>query len=110
MAPTREIAPAVAKKVNGVDQTCWVRVSTFDKLAEVCDKFLSKGKKVFVRGNIVFDPTTGSPKIWAKKDGTAGCSFEVTANTVEFLSAAGDRQPLEQGAVGQSVAEEEIPF
>lgn len=33
-----------------VDQTEWVKIVAFNKLAEICEKYLKKGSKVFVSG------------------------------------------------------------
>jgi single-strand DNA-binding protein len=72
-----------------VDDTTWFRVSVFGKMAESCNQYLSKGKKVLVEGRLQHDKN-GSPRIWTRKDGTPGASFEVTAATVRFLSARGE--------------------
>ncbi len=54
----------------------------------------------------------GGPRIWTRPDGTAGASFEVTANTVRFLSS---RQESGGGGGAEEsyaapMADEEIPF
>ena len=73
-----------------VKETIWFRVSTWGKLAETCNQYVKKGSKVLVEGRITADKNTGGPRIWTKQDGTAGASFEVTANTVRFLSSRQD--------------------
>lgn len=70
-----------------VKETIWFRVSAWGKLAETCNNYLKKGSKVLIEGRLTPDPATGGPRIWSKQDGTAGSSFEVTANTVRFLSS-----------------------
>jgi len=78
-----------------VDETTWFRVSTWGKLAETCNQYLKKGRKVLVEGRLKPDPQTGGPRVYQGKDGTPGASFEVTAQTVKFLSpreeSAGDQ-------------------
>jgi len=66
--------------------TAWYKVTAWDKLAESCNNFLSKGKLVLVEGHITVDEKTGSPRIW-EKDGVSHSSLELTANSVKFLSA-----------------------
>jgi single-strand DNA-binding protein len=83
-----------------VKRTIWYRVQVFGKFAEVC-KDISKGDTIMVIGNLDADWTTGSPRIWNKKDGTAGASFELTASEVKFLSP-------KQGHAAQP--EEDNPF
>ena len=73
-----------------VDETVWMRVSTFGKLAETCNQYLQKGKLVLVEGRLTADPDTGGPRIWQDSSGNSRASFEISAVTVQFLSGAGD--------------------
>lgn len=72
-----------------VKRTIWYRVSVFGNFAEVCAK-IKKGEKVLVEGDLEADWETGSPRVWAKQDGSAGASFDVHASTVRFLSPRSD--------------------
>lgn len=92
-----------------VDETVWFRVSTWGKLAETCNQFLTKGRKVLVEGRLTADPATGGPRLWAGQDGQQRASFEISAVNVHFLSSRGeeDGQP---GAGGEPVEEDDIPF
>ena len=96
-----------------VKETIWFRVSTFGKQAEVCNTYIKKGSKVLVEGRLTPDKATGNPRIWTKQDGTSGASYEVTAQTVRFLSARGEGSPMTEVAQGMSdhgVLEDEFPF
>ena len=73
-----------------VKETIWFRVSTWGKNAENCNQFLKRGSKVLVEGRLVPDTGTGGPRIWNRQDGTPSASFEVSAQTVRFLSTRGD--------------------
>lgn len=96
------------------DETTWFRVSVWGKQAEVANQYLGKGKKVLVEGRLQSDPNTGGPKLWTRQDGTVGSSFEVTADTVRFLSPKGEDGYAEGGdynAPGTAAHEEDdIPF
>lgn len=98
-----------------VKETIWFRVSAWGKLAETCNQYLHKGMKVLVEGRLTADPATGGPRIWQKQDGTPGASFEVTANTVRFLSSRGEGSG-EMGMSGGDAGfvgapgEDDIPF
>lgn len=70
-----------------VKETVWFRVSAWGKLAETCNNYLQKGKMVLIEGRLTVDPNTGGPRTWVGKDGTARASYEVTAQTVKFLSS-----------------------
>jgi single-strand DNA-binding protein len=94
-----------------VKRTIWIRVSTWGKQAETCNQYLKKGKKVLVEGRLVTDPNTGGPRIWERNDGTKTASFEVSAQTVRFLSQRGeDEGPGVGESVGQTDEADEIPF
>ena len=76
-------------KDGGAD---FVRVSVWDKQAELCDRFLAKGKRVAVEGRL------RSRSL--EQDGTRRSAVEVVAGRVEFLS------PPEGGASDAA----DIPF
>ena len=73
-----------------VKETIWFRVSAWGKQAEICNEYLKKGSKVSVEGRLTPDKGTGNPRVYTNKDGTAGASFEVNAQTVRFLSSRGE--------------------
>lgn len=86
---------ATSEKWTGQDgqpqeRTVWWRISVFGKQAETCAQYLRKGSKVYVEGRMQADPKTGGPRIWTGQDGAPRASFEVTGNTVKFLSSRGE--------------------
>ncbi len=95
-----------------VKETIWFRVSVWGKTAEVCNQYLKKGSKVLVEGRLVPDAATGGPRIWTRQDGTSASSFEVSANTVRFLSSRGEAEGEVPAGEGGSASGEEdnIPF
>lgn len=94
-----------------VERTIWVRVSAWGKLAETCNNYLKKGRKVLVEGRLVPDNATGGPRIWTNKDGKAAASYEVSAATVRFLSSRGEGDSDNSIAEGSNAYEDgEIPF
>ena len=100
-----------------VKETTWFRVSVWGRQAETANQYLSRGKKVLVEGRIKPDPNTGGPRIWTRQDGTVGSSYEITANTVRFLSSRGEDEGYEGGDynagggnAGGAQEEDEIPF
>jgi single-strand DNA-binding protein len=98
-----------------VKETIWFRISAWGKQAETCNQYIKKGSKVLVEGRLTADPATGGPRIWQAQDGSSRASFEVSAQTVRFLSS---RSETEGGAASVPVAEEggapaeneDIPF
>ena len=43
-----------------------------------------------MEGRLTPDLATGGPKTYTRKDGTSGASYDVSANTVRFLSSRSD--------------------
>jgi len=75
---------AVTERKGQEKVTTWFRVTAWRGLAESCQKYLAKGRKVCVTGSV-------SVSTYEGKDGTTRASLEVTADEVEFLS------PMERG-------------
>lgn len=94
---------ATSRKMNGEKETTWFRVSVWNNQAELCNQYLKKGSKVLVEGRLNPDKNTGAPKVFQKKDGSWGSSYEVTADTVRFLSSRGESEQVDEAA-------DDIPF
>jgi single-strand DNA-binding protein len=71
---------SVAVNRRGGNEADFFRVSAWEKNAENCGKYLSKGRKVCVVGPV-------SVRTYQANNGETRASLEVTANEVEFLSA-----------------------
>lgn len=69
--------------VNGERVTDFYRVNAWRGLGETCQKYLSKGKKVFVSG----EP---QPRLYQNKNGETQLSLDIEADRVEFLSPRGE--------------------
>jgi len=102
---------------NQQEETVWFRVSTWGKMAETCNQYLSKGRQVMVEGRLRPDPETGGPRIWTAQDGSARASYELTALEVKFLGTRGDSGGFSDSsdssapaASGPGMTEDEIPF
>ena len=64
---------------DGQKQTDFFRINTWRQLAESCNKYLSKGKKVAIVGEL-------QARTYTANDGTTRMSLDVSADEVEFLS------------------------
>jgi single-strand DNA-binding protein len=86
------------------DQADFFRVTTWDKLAEIC-KSLTKGKKVAVIGAV-------SVSTYQAQDGSTRASLDVMANEVEFLSPKEQKTeteaPKSDGYV--EVGDDDLPY
>ena len=65
------------------DHTEWHRVAVFGKTAESVGKYLKKGSKVYIEGEI-------RTQKWTHKDGADRWSTEIVANVVRFLDSKSD--------------------
>ena len=64
------------------DETEWFSVVAWDKLAETCNQFLSKGRKVYVEGRL-------QTRAWEGQDGQQRSRVEVVAQNMVMLDAKG---------------------
>lgn len=71
--------------------TDWHNIVTFDKTAESCARYLSKGRMVYVEGRVSY-------RKWDKDDGTSTWFTDIIARDVQFLGGGEDR------ATGQSAS------
>ena len=101
--PVTNFSVATSRECNGEKETTWFRVRVFGKQAESCNQYLEKGSKVLVEGRLSPDKVTGSPKVWTKKDGSCGSSYEMTAENVRFLTSRGESEQVDESA-------DDIPF
>jgi single-strand DNA-binding protein len=60
------------------ERTEWHRIVVWGKLAELCGKYLEKGRQCYVEGRL-------QTRSWQDKDGTTKYSTEVQATTIQFL-------------------------
>ena len=70
---------AVEKGYGENKKTVWVNIVSFGKRAESDQRYLAKGKKVYVSGELDI-------REYDKQDGTKGYITEVTADKTEYLS------------------------
>ena len=97
-----------------VDETTWFRVSVWGRQAETANQYLNKGRRVLVEGRIKPDPQTGGPRTYVRSDGSVGASFEVVADTVQFLGGREDTGYISEGGADYDAEpaqeEDDIPF
>lgn len=72
------------KDKNGdkVQKTEWHQIVTYRKLAEICGKYLVKGKLVFIEGKI-------QTRTWDDKEGKKHYTTEIIANNMQMLDSKG---------------------
>ncbi len=101
------------------ERTEWHRIVVWGKLAELCEKYLSKGRQCYVEGRL-------QTRSWDDKDGNKRYTTEVVATTIQFLggpnastgAGAGMNNAMDNGfepseapqMAESSFTEDEIPF
>lgn len=78
------------KNANGEQETDFLNVIAWRQLAELCGKYLAKGRKVAVTGSI-------QTRTYDAKDGSKRTAWDIVADEVEFLSPQ-NQQGGEHGA------------
>ncbi|MDP6099885.1 MAG: single-stranded DNA-binding protein [Dehalococcoidia bacterium] len=92
------------KEGDRKQETEWFTIVSWNRLAETCNQFLSRGRRAYVEGRL-------KTHTWESQDGQRRFRNEIIANQVLFL----DRQPAAQlteestGPQGE-VEPEDLPF
>ncbi len=98
------------------EKTEWHSIVAWGKLADICERFLNKGKQVYVEGRL-------ETRSWQDKEGQTRYKTEVICETMQMLGRAGaDRggepamdSPPRGGAPDESLApaggsDDDLPF
>lgn len=78
-------------------KTCWIRVTCFQKLAEVVSRYLHKGARIAVIGTL-------DQQRWESDEGQPRSSFQIIANSLEFIKTDG------RGFTEGEPRDEDVPF
>jgi len=97
------------KQGNKVEITEWVRVSAFNKLAEIMGEYLKKGSKVFIEGKM-------KTRSW-EQDGVKKYATEIIADNMQMLDSKNDvapskreSAPQQRQAPEQDNFDDDVPF
>ena len=90
------------KDADGKTTADFFSVQVWGKLAEVCARYLDKGSKVFVSGEL-------RNRSYEAKDGSKRTVTEIIANEIEFLSPKSESAtpPVEEW---EQVEDSDLPF
>ena len=101
----KEFSMATSKKIKGDERTTWHNVVLWGKAAEALDQYLTKGKMVYVEGEI-------DNQTYEKKDGTKGYISKINSFSIQLLSGNDkqDEKQQEQDRKDSSFTADDIPF
>lgn len=85
-----------------VTNTEWHNVVVRNKAAEICEKYLKKGDKIYVEGRI-------KSRQWQAEDGNTKYSTEIQVQDFTFLSPKSDGTGSKSPSVGQASAAQGQP-
>jgi len=96
---------AVNRRWKGQDgekkeETCFVDCRAFGRTAENINKYLTKGRPLFVEGRLTFNS-------WTAQDGTKRSKHRVTVENFQFLGGPAGAGGTEQEVSGKSPEAEE---
>ncbi len=91
-----------AERSKGEDRTEWHNIVAFDKLAEICGKYLHKGKQVYIEGRI-------QTRDWTDKEGNKRWTTEIIAHVMKMLGPKEDGQGQREPSK-PPVDDDDIPF
>jgi single-strand DNA-binding protein len=99
--PVTKFSLAVNRRYKGSDgeqkeETEWFNIVTWRQLAEICERYLHKGSKVYIEGRL-------TQRKYTDREGIQRTSVEVIASDMKML----DRKPAEEAA---SVGGDADPF
>ena len=98
---------AVNRRVGGNQETDFYNITAWRMLGENCAKFIKKGSKVAISGDIQI-------RNYEDKEGNKRTSVEVTADAVEFLDRKGDNSSNSYDQTNnvemKPIADDSLPF
>ncbi len=77
--PLTSFSVAVNENKGGESITHWFQITCWEKLAETCAQYVTKGMRVLVKGRVHL-------RSWVDTDGVNRSGLEVNASKVLFLS------------------------
>lgn len=101
------LSVATDRMVKGEKTTDWHRVTVWDKQAEACGQYLSKGRMVAIVGTMQYRKFTDNK-------GTERTSAEIFASNVQFLPDGKSSEPKQKQdndyGPPPMVGDDELPF
>jgi len=89
-----------SKEKEGVE---WINIVAFGKLAEICEKYLHKGSKIFLSGSF-------RTRKWQDKDGNDRYTTEIVADKMQLLDSKPESTQQAPAVAGEPDFDDSIPF
>lgn len=99
---------------KGYELTTWWRVTAWRGLAETVNKYVGKGRLLYIEGTMQGEANDGNlnPRVWTGNDGVARASFELRAESVKFLERGEGNggAPTGEAPPERGYEEDALPF
>jgi len=82
------------------EDTCFINVVAWDKQAEVCNQYLSKGRPVFIEGRL-------QTRSWENSEGQKRSVVEVRAERIQFLGSRQTTAKVKESSIDEPSKESE---
>jgi single-strand DNA-binding protein len=80
------------------NRTEWHNIVAWNKLAEICGEYLTKGKLVYIEGSI-------RSRQWQDQSGNKRTNYDIIANFMQMLGSKAESDRMSSGTVDRSAAE-----
>ena len=92
-----------AQDGNQREETCFIDCRAFGRQAENINKYLSKGRLVFIEGRLTFDT-------WTAQDGSKRSKHRVTVENFQFMPSTSTETNLSKPVGNQQQIDDDIPL
>ncbi len=76
--------------------TLFINIICWNKLAELCNQYLEKGRKILVEGKL-------QQRTWQDQEGRKREVFEIRADRIEFLDKAPQKEEIDLGPLPEEL-------
>jgi single-strand DNA-binding protein len=83
-------------------RTEWHNIVAWNKLAEICSEYLTKGKLVFIEGSI-------RSRQWQDQSGNKRTSYEIVARNMQMLGSKADAERMSAGSAERAAPDRPSP-
>jgi single-strand DNA-binding protein len=94
---------AVNRKTKSNEETMFVDIVAWEKLAELCQQYLTKGRSVLVEGRLVI-------RSYEDNTGVKRKATEVVIDSMQMLDKRDEGEPTAAPAQASLYDEDEVPF
>ncbi len=85
------------------ERTEWINIIAWNKLAEICGEYVTKGMMVYIEGKL-------QTRSYEDRNGNKRSSTEVVADTLKMLGGGKPKEDHQEGGGAPPAEDQDIPF